>query len=193
MSGQGGGRGETADALGALLQATANGDRQAFARLYDKTAPQLFGLALGILKRRDWAEEALQDAYTRIWRSAHRYDAGKGTGISWVVTIARNTALSTLMRRPRDEFAGNADDMAQMPSGESDPMQRAMQLSDARQISGCLEELDGDQKRSILLVYYEGLTQKEVADRLNKPIGTVKSWIRRGLIRLKGCLDRARA
>ena len=181
------------DTLGALLQATAGGDSQAFARLYDQTAPQLFGLALGILKRRDWAEEALQDAYTRIWRSAHRYDAAKGTGISWVVTIARNTALSTLMRRPRDEFAGNADDMAQMPSGDSDPMQRSMQLSDARQISGCLDELDGDQKSSILLVYYEGLTQKEVADRLNKPIGTVKSWIRRGLIRLKGCLDRASA
>ena len=181
------------DTLGALLQATAGGDSQAFARLYDQTAPQLFGLALGIFKRRDWAEEALQDAYTRIWRSAHRYDAAKGTGISWVVTIARNTALSTLMRRPRDEFAGNADDMAQMPSGDSDPMQRSMQLSDARQISGCLDELDGDQKSSILLVYYEGLTQKEVADRLNKPIGTVKSWIRRGLIRLKGCLDRASA
>ena len=182
-----------ADTLGALLQAAAGGDRQAFARLYDQTAPQLFGLALGILKRRDWAEEALQDAYTRIWCSAHRYDAAKGTGISWVVTIARNTALSTLMRRPRDEFAGNADDMAQMASGDHNPMERSMQLSDARQISGCLEELDGDQKRSILLVYYEGLTQKEVADRLNKPIGTVKSWIRRGLIRLKGCLDRAHA
>lgn len=192
MDGQTGAKGG-ADTLGALLQATAGGDRQAFARLYDQTAPQLFGMALGILKRRDWAEEALQDAYTRIWRSAHRYDAAKGTGISWVVTIARNTALSTLMRRPRDEFAGNADDMAQMPSGDHDPMQRAMQLSDARQISGCLEELDGDQKRSILLIYYEGLTQKEVADRLSKPIGTVKSWVRRGLIRLKGCLDRASA
>lgn len=192
MNGQAGAK-MGSDTLGALLQATAGGDRQAFARLYDQTAPQLFGLALGILKRRDWAEEALQDAYTRIWRSAHRYDAAKGTGISWVVTIARNTALSTLMRRPRDEFAGNADDMAQMPSGDSDPMQRSMQLSDARQISGCLDELDGDQKSSILLVYYEGLTQKEVADRLNKPIGTVKSWIRRGLIRLKGCLDRASA
>ena len=192
MNGQAGAK-MGSDTLGALLQATAGGDSQAFARLYDQTAPQLFGLALGILKRRDWAEEALQDAYTRIWRSAHRYDAAKGTGISWVVTIARNTALSTLMRRPRDEFAGNADDMAQMPSGDSDPMQRSMQLSDARQISGCLDELDGDQKSSILLVYYEGLTQKEVADRLNKPIGTVKSWIRRGLIRLKGCLDRASA
>ena len=192
MNGQAGAK-MGSDTLGALLQATAGGDRRAFARLYDQTAPQLFGLALGILKRRDWAEEALQDAYTRIWRSAHRYDAAKGTGISWVVTIARNTALSTLMRRPRDEFAGNADDMAQMPSGDSDPMQRSMQLSDARQISGCLDELDGDQKSSILLVYYEGLTQKEVADRLNKPIGTVKSWIRRGLIRLKGCLDRASA
>lgn len=183
----------TSDQIGQQLQAVAGGDRGAFAALYRQSAPKLFAMTLGILKRRDWAEEALQEAYTRIWRSSHRFDPAKGTGMSWIVTIARNTALSKLMRRPRDEFAGGEAQMVEMPSRDPSPLDAALRSSDARELMGCLDELDPEQKRSILLVYYEGLTQREVADHLSRPVGTVKSWIRRGLLRLRGCLEREAA
>jgi RNA polymerase sigma-70 factor (ECF subfamily) len=181
----------TDDPIGTRLQEVATGDRAAFSALYRLTSAKLFALSMGILKRTDWAEEALQEAYTRIWRSAHRFDPAKGSGISWIATIARNTALSKLMRRPKDEFAGkNEAEMLQLPSRNPTPMEAAMRSSDARQLLACLEELDGEQRRSIFLIYYEGLTQREVADHLDRPIGTVKSWVRRGLVRLRGCLDR---
>lgn len=181
----------TDDPIGPRLQAVAKGDKAAFSTLYQQTSAKLFALSMGILKRTDWAEESLQEAYTRIWRSAHRYDPAKGSGISWIVTIARNTALSKLMRRPKDEFAGrNEAEMLQLPSRTPTPVEAAMRSSDARQLATCLSELEDEQRRSIYLIYYEGLTQREVAEHLDRPIGTVKSWVRRGLIRLKGCLDR---
>lgn len=183
----------TDDPIGPRLQAVAKGDTAAFSALYRQTSAKLFALSMGILKRKDWAEEFLQEAYTRIWRSAHRFDPAKGSGISWIVTIARNTALSKLMRRPKDEFAGNEAEMLQLPSRTPTPIENAMRSSDARQLAECLSELENDQRRSIYLIYYEGLTQREVAEHLERPIGTVKSWVRRGLIRLKGCLDREEA
>lgn len=180
----------TDDPIGPRLQAVAKGDKAAFSALYRQTSAKLFALSMGILKRTDWAEESLQEAYTRIWRSAHRFDPAKGSGISWIVTIARNTALSKLMRRPKDEFAGNEAEMLQLPSRTPTPIEAAMRSSDARELAGCLSELEEEQRQSIYLIYYEGLTQREVAEHLDRPIGTVKSWVRRGLIRLKGCLDR---
>ncbi len=180
----------TDDPIGPRLQATARGEKDAFSDLYRLTSAKLFALSMGILKRPDWAEESLQETYTRIWRSAHRYDPAKGSGISWIVTIARNTALSKLMRRPKDEFAGNEAEMLQLPSQNPTPIEAAMRSSDARMLADCLSELDQEQKQSILLIYYEGLTQREVAEHLDRPIGTVKSWVRRGLLRLRGCLDR---
>ena len=180
----------TDDPIGPHLQAVAKGDKGAFSDLYRLTSSKLFALSMGILKRNDWAEESLQEAFTRIWRSAHRYDPAKGTGMSWIATIARNTALSKLMRRPKDEFAGNEAEMLQLPSRTPTPIEAAMRSSDARQLSTCMAELDDEQRQSIFLIYYEGLTQREVADHLDRPIGTVKSWVRRGLVRLRGCLDR---
>jgi RNA polymerase sigma-70 factor (ECF subfamily) len=180
----------TDDPIGPLLEAAARGDRDAFATLYRQTSSKLFALSMSILRRNDWAEEALQEAYTRIWRSAHRYDSNKGSGMSWIVTISRNAALSKLMRRPKDEFAGNETEMLHLPSGDPTPIETAMRSSDARRLASCLGELEEEQKKSILLIYYQGLTQREVAEHLDRPIGTVKSWVRRGLLRLRGCLDR---
>lgn len=183
----------TDDPIGPYLEAAAKGDSTAFAALYRLTSPKLFALSMSILRRTDWAEEALQESYVRIWRSAHRYDSAKGAGMSWIVTIARNAALSKLMRRPKDEFAGNESDMLQLPSTDPTPIETAMRSSDARQLMTCLSELEEEQKQSILLIYYQGLTQREVADHLRRPIGTVKSWVRRGLLRLRDCLDRETA
>lgn len=177
------------DPLAELLAATARGDRAAFARLYTATAPKLFALAIGILKRRDWAEEALQESFIRLWRSAHRFDPAKGTAMSWMVTIVRNSALSALERRPRELASEDVGEAADVADTAPDPLARTVQSSMARALLKCLEGLEESQRRSILLAYYEGLTHTELAARLAAPLGTVKSWIRRGLMHLKTCME----
>ena len=176
------------DPLAELMAASARGDTRAFARLYELSAPKLFALALGILKRRDWAEEVLQESFIRLWRSAHRFDPAKGSAMSWMVTIVRNVAFTTLERSPREVSAEDAA-VPEMASSGPDPLEQAIQSSAARALLECLKRLDESQRRSITLAYYEGLTHSELAVRLAAPIGTVKSWIRRGLMQLKDCLE----
>jgi RNA polymerase sigma-70 factor (ECF subfamily) len=178
-----------ADPMADLLAATARGDERAFARLYSLTAAKLFALTLGILRHRERAEEALQETYTRLWRFAHRYDPAKGPAMGWIVTIARNSALSALERRPRDAAGADAADFERWASAEPNPLEQAMQSSAARALARCLQALEPRQRRTIVLAYFEGLTHVELAARLGAPIGTVKSWIRRGLARLNRCLS----
>jgi RNA polymerase sigma-70 factor (ECF subfamily) len=178
-----------ADPLAELLAASARGDERAFARLYGLTAAKLFALTLGILRQRDRAEEALQETYTRLWRFAHRYDPAKGPAMGWIVTIARNTALTALERRPRDAAGAEETDFEQWASADPNPLEQAMQSSAARALARCLQELEARQRRTIILAYFEGLTHVELAGRLRTPVGTVKSWIRRGLARLNRCLS----
>jgi len=177
------------DPLAELLAAAARGDQAAFARLYELTAPKLFALAVGILRRRDWAEEALQEAFIRLWRSAHRFDPAKGSAMSWIVTIVRNSALTALQRRPREIASEDAGEAADVADSAPDPLEQAMQSSMARTLFKCLQGLEEAQRRSIMLAYYEGLTHSELAVRMAAPLGTVKSWIRRGLMHLKTCLE----
>lgn len=177
------------DPLGELLGASARGDQKAFARLYELTSAKLFALALGILRRRDLAEDVLQESFIRLWRSAHRFDPAKGSAMSWMVTIVRNGAFTMLERRGREGQASGIADIENMASSEPDPLEQAMQSSAARALLACLQRLDEPQRRSIVLAYYEGLTHTELAARLSAPIGTVKSWIRRGLMHLKECLE----
>lgn len=178
-----------ADPLLDLMAATARGDHKAFARLYQATSGRLFGLALAILRRRDLAEDTLQEAFTRIWRAAPSYDPSKGAPMGWLSTIVRNRALSALSRRPA-ESAADDETLAAIPDLAPGPLERALASSDARALGHCLDTLDGDQKNSILLAFYQGLTHPELAAKLGRPIGTVKSWVRRGLLALKECLDR---
>lgn len=181
---------DVADPLAELMAATARGDHKAFRRLYDVTAGRLFGLALGILRRRDLAEEALQDSFTRIWRAAPSFDPEKGAAMGWLSTIVRNRSLSLLARRPRE----SSDDLSSVENwadSAPDPLARALESSAARALKKCLDELDGEQQRSIVLAFYQGLSHAELATRLGKPMGTVKSWIRRGLLRLRECLGDA--
>ena len=177
------------NALIELMAAVAAGDKPAFAQLYQLTSTKLFALALGILRRRDWAEDVLQEAYLRIWRSAQKFDPAKGSPMSWMVTIVRNSAFTMLDRRGRETAATSEADIEAMASGNPDPLDQAMASSDARALMACLQELDEKQRRTIALAYYEGLTHAELSERLGTPIGTIKSWIRRGLMTLKRCLE----
>ena len=168
----------------ALLQACARGDRSALQSLYAATAPQLFGLALSILRSRDLAEDVVQDSFVLIWRHAHGFDPDRGTAMAWLARIVRNQCFDLMRRRGRESPL----DDALMHSWE-DPAPGPADLTalsrDARRLRACLDELDEGPRKSMILAYYEGLTFAEVAGRVGAPLGTVKSWIRRGLIRLR--------
>ena len=173
----------------ALLEACAGGDRAALQRLYSLAAPQLFGLALGILRSRDLAEDIVQDSFILVWRHARSFDRGGGTAMAWLGRIVRNQCFDALRRRNRE---APLDDRL-MESWEDpgpSPADAAGLSQEARRLKVCLEELEASPRQSLLLAYYQGLTFEEVAVRLGAPLGTVKSWIRRGLLRLKDCLQR---
>lgn len=179
----------TASELAALLEACAAGDRAALSRLYQATSPQLFGLALRMVRQRDLAEEVLQDAFVAVWRHAGSFDRGRGPAFGWLAAILRNQAIDLLRRRGR-EAPLDPELAAALPDPDPGPLDRAAQSEAARALADCLGELEEGPRRSILLAYYEGLTYEEAAQRLAAPVGTVKSWIRRSLMRLKRCLER---
>jgi RNA polymerase sigma-70 factor (ECF subfamily) len=175
--------------LNALLGSCAAGDRAALARLYAATSPQLFGLALRMVRRRDLAEEVLQDAFVSVWRRADSFDPTRGTAFAWLAAILRNQAIDLLRRRGR-EAPLDAEAAAALPDPAPGPLDLAADAQSARALAACLDELEAGPRASILLAYYEGLTYEQAAARLATPVGTVKSWIRRSLMRLKGCLER---
>jgi RNA polymerase sigma-70 factor (ECF subfamily) len=177
------------DSLEDLLKASAKGDEAAFAALYDAAAPQLFGLALRILKRRDWAEDVLQEALLAAWRHATDYQQDLGSAKAWLCTIVRNRALDRLRRESKTRTVDGDDALPEIADESPSPLENALAGSSARQLHNCLEALEAAQKRAILLAYFEGLTHEELALRLKSPLGTVKIWIRRGLLKLKGCLE----
>jgi RNA polymerase sigma-70 factor, ECF subfamily len=189
-------RPEMADAntLTELLHATAKGDERAFATLYQHTSAHLYALLLRMLRRRDWAEEALQDCYLKIWQKAETYEREKGAPLTWLLTVARYRALDLLrMKRPEVELPDSADepDMTQLwiADASEDPLARAVESEGIRQMTECLRDLPEEQRKALLLAYYEGYTHQELAAVMHAPLGTVKSWVRRGLARLRECLD----
>jgi RNA polymerase sigma-70 factor, ECF subfamily len=177
------------DELARLLQATARGDRAAFARLYEKTAPRLLGAGVHMLRHRDLAEDLLQDVFVKVWHRASEYHAERGGVLTWLFSVQRYLALDRLRaRRPTQELD---EEMAETLAADGpDPSTLAMSSDMAARMRGCLEELTDQQRRSVSLAFFEGLTHAELTQRLQTPLGTVKSWIRRGLLSLKRCLER---
>ncbi len=179
------------DELVTLLGACARGDRDAFARLYRATSPKLFGVALRILKREDWAEEVLQDAYVNIWNHSGSYAIGLSAPMTWMTSIVRNRCLDWL-RKPRVEFSDPDGEIADATASDVEgPLALLERSSDALAIAACLKSLDPKQRQTIVLAFFEGLSHSELSAHLREPLGTVKTWVRRGLARLKGCLASA--
>ncbi|KQX17556.1 MULTISPECIES: sigma-70 family RNA polymerase sigma factor [unclassified Sphingomonas] len=174
----------SAEELPDLLLAVADGDRAAFARFYGRTSAKLFGVVLRILPERSMAEDAMQEAYAKIWRNAAGFDARRGSPITWAATIARNVAIDL---RRREHPAGRTRDDAFDFDALSDPHGASAEQLAALRI--CLDRLDADQRALILAAYLNGESREELAARLGHPTGTIKSWLHRGLARLKGCLD----
>ncbi len=179
--------------LAQLLERTARHDQAAFRALYDAASPHLFGLLVRILKRRDWAEEALQDCFLKIWQKADTYAPEKGAPLTWLMTVARYRALDLLrVKRPEVEMPEEGEDSSMAFADESsgmDPESEAVASEGIGRLSRCMEGLQDEQRRCVMLAYYEGYTHQELTEVVGAPLGTVKSWVRRGLQKLRECLD----
>ena len=184
------------------LSRCALGDRQAFRQLYDATSPRLLGVVAQLVGRGALAEDLLQDVYVRIWKAAGQYRAGAGSPMAWMAATARYRAIDHLRSRgARPEVA-----IADLPGGHSEdgdddltdrladpgagPAHAVEARSEAEAVQGCLGTLQGSQQQSLSLAYYQGLSHGEIATHLGAPLGSVKTWVRRGLIALKACLER---
>ena len=167
------------------------GAHAAFALLYQNTSAKLFGVALRILRREDWAEEVLQECYVNIWNHSANYQLQLSAPMTWMTSIVRNRCLDWL-RRPHKEDA--TDDNAvfdAVESPEPGPLAQLEQATEARAIAACLGRLEEKQQRAVRIAFYEGLTHTELAEKMGEPLGTVKTWVRRGLTKLKDCLSAA--
>jgi RNA polymerase sigma-70 factor, ECF subfamily len=173
--------------LAQLLQRCAAQDSAAFRTLYDKTSPILFARLLRMLRRRSVAEEALQDVYVRIWQRAGQFEAGRGKALAWMVTIARYCAID-LMRRERMMLVSDdsLDEVADESSGD------ALALEKPNNFDDCIGQLNENTRRCLTLAFVEGRSHDEIARLTTNPLGSVKSWIRRGLLALKDCLSAER-
>ncbi len=177
------------DDLMRLLGRVANQDRTAFQHLYQQMSARMFGLCQRLAGQQELAEEALQDAFIRIWHHASEYHSERGSPVTWMMTIARYRTLDLMRARKVRRSAGESA-LEQLEDERSSPLEESMKMDGSEALTGCLEELSESQRDSILLSYYRGFTHEELSSALSTPIGTVKSWIRRGLLALKRCLER---
>ena len=173
--------------LQTLLAATARKDEQAFARLYDLTSANLYAAAMRILKKEASAQDALQDAFIQIWHRAVDFHSSKGSAMAWMASIVRYRALD-ILRKQKTVVPLENIEFEQVES-EMGPLGKLLESDSAKLLWDCLQELNDKQRNSILLAFYEGLTHDQVAEQTTTPLGTIKSWIRRGLQSIKGCLE----
>ncbi|MFD2237012.1 sigma-70 family RNA polymerase sigma factor [Aureimonas populi] len=175
--------------LALRLRAVAQGDRVALRDVYDLTSAKLFGICLRILPDRQEAEDVLQDVYLTVWRKAEAFDPARASPVTWLATIARNRAIdrrrSLAGRHPPAAFEAALD----VPDDDEGALAGLERAEDAHRLRACLEELDGRTRGAIARAFFAGLTYQELARERAMPLGTVKSLIRRGLIRLRGCLE----
>jgi RNA polymerase sigma-70 factor, ECF subfamily len=170
-----------------LLHAVSRGDEAALARLYDQYRVILFGLLVRILGSREEAEDVLQDVFIQVWRRARDFDEKRGKPFTWLVTLARSRAIDRLRllgarRRLAESAAKNQTEEV------SDALSDAIQASQRDIVQRALAELPEEQKQALVLAYYDGLTQSEIASRLGTPLGTVKTRMRSGMAKLRGLL-----
>lgn len=169
------------------LARTALGDRAAFALIYRHTSAKLFGVTLRILKDRGEAEEALQEVYVKVWQRADRFRPDVASPISWLVAIARNHCLDKLRaRRPQSD---GIDVALEVPDDAPDPEQAAIGSGERARIDDCLGKLETDRAEAVKGAYLDGYAYQELADRFGVPLNTMRTWLRRSLIKLKDCLS----
>lgn len=170
-----------------LIAKVALGDRSAFSSLYDATSAKLFGVLLRVLNDRAEAEDALQEVYVKIWRRADRYASNGLSPMTWLITIARNSGIDKL--RARKTPAAGDDALAELPDLGPTPEAAVIAASEKARLDGCLGQLEDDRQQAVRGAYLDGETYQELADRFSVPINTMRTWLRRSLMKLKDCLS----
>jgi len=177
---------DTAD-IADLIARCALRDRGAFRDLYSRTSAKLYGVTLRILKDRSEAEEALQEVYVKIWQRADRYVPGGYSPISWLVAVARNHALDVLRaRKPQSDDIDMALDLA---DAGPNPEQAAVDSGERSRIDNCLGQLDVEKADAVRGAYLDGFSYEELATRYKVPLNTMRTWLRRSLMKLRECLS----
>ncbi len=170
-----------------LLAAVAKGDQPAFERLYTATRAKLYGVALRILRRSDLADEVMQDAYLKIWRGAGDFDPRLASPITWMVAIARNRAID-LARRRTDTSLEDEPAAMDAAADTPDPLARREVTDELKRLLNCLGGLDDERRQMVLLAYYNGWSREQLAAKFDKPVNTIKTWLRRSLVEVRECL-----
>jgi RNA polymerase sigma-70 factor (ECF subfamily) len=180
------GGGQPADLVD-LLARVAKRDSQAFAALYKLTQAKLHGVVARIVPRGDTSGELLQEAFVKIWEKAADFDPEKGSPIAWMATIARNRALDEV-RRVRPVSLEDMPEGFEPAAEEIDPMGARDRSEKLTALINCLESLDEEKRQAVMLAYYRGYSREALAQRFDKPVPTVKTWLRRSLLQLRDCL-----
>ena len=178
------------DRLRDLLVAVGGGDAGAFERLYESTSAKLFGICLRVLQQRSDAEDVLQDVYVTIWRKAAQYDSARASAVTWLAMLARNKAIDRLRAGGVERQSSPIELADDIRDPDASVLAKAESSEEQRRLDACLGELEAPRRQLIRIAFFEGATYEELAARSGSPLGTVKSWIRRSLLRLKACLER---
>lgn len=171
-----------------LLAAVAKGDQPAFERLYAATCAKLYGVALRILRRKDLADEVIQETYVKIWSGASQFNPALASPITWMAAIARNRAIDTL-RKKSDASLEDMPEAMEVAADTPDPLAVREFNEELKRLLGCIGRLDGERRKLVLLAYYDGLSREQLAQQLGKPVNTIKTWLRRSLLEIRECLE----
>ncbi len=172
--------------VGFLLRRCAEGDRDAFRRLYELQSSRLYGLALRLMQQPALASDAVHDAFIQVWQRSAQFDPARGAAEAWLTSLVRYRAIDILRRRAREQYGHEREDE---PDPSADIVQQLGERGEAEALHRCLGALDEAQRRVVLLAFMDGLSHSELAARLQAPLGTVKSWVRRALLGLRRCLE----
>ncbi|QNP41753.1 sigma-70 family RNA polymerase sigma factor [Lysobacter solisilvae (ex Woo and Kim 2020)] len=181
---------EEADLVAALLRDVARGDRSAFEALYRTTSSTLLGVCMRVLADRSEAEEVLQEVYVSVWSKAAQFDAQRARAMAWLGSIARHRAIDRLRHLPAPALRAPVELVELAADASPGPAALAEVVTDRVQLDDCMRQLDARRQSLIRTAFFEGVSYDELARRSGSPLGSVKSWIRRGLLQLRACLER---
>jgi len=176
--------------LAAALSRIAGGDRAALQLVYRDTSAKLFGVCLRILRDKGEAEDVLQDVYMTVWRRAETFDPDRASPVTWLVAIARNRSIDRLRSGAKARRMRPIDDAVAISDPAPGALAQVVSSEEHRRLMGCLDELEPRHAAAIRAAFLDGATYEDLAQRVSVPLGTMKSWIRRSLMRLRDCLER---
>jgi len=172
-----------------LLAAVAKGDKAAFERLYGATRAKLYGVLLRILGRPEAADDVMQETYLKVWQMAGKFDPTVASPITWMVAIARNRAID-IVRKKADVSVEDSPEAMAVAADTPPPLARREMTEELRRLLGCLGKLDPEKQRIVLLAYYSGWSREQLSTKLDIPVNTIKTWLRRSLLEIRECMGR---